>query len=211
MDRVQPQLSELTDQILCARAALGDRTAEETLILRYRRLVEICARPFYLAGGDHEDLIQEGMCGLLSAVRSFQAEKSASFRTFAEACIKNRILSAVRSASSGKHSPLNTCVSLETPLFAGKFGSCSSWANDHSQESAEDTVIGREALQERLGAVKGQLSGFETSVLVCYLNGLSYHEIADKVNRSPKSVDNAVQRIRRKLAQHFSFGEFSES
>lgn len=208
MDRLSKLDSTTSDEVLCVKAASGDRVAEEILVMRYNRLVRICARPFFLAGGDSEDLIQEGMLGLLFAIRSFQVEKAASFHTFAEICIKSRLISAVRSASSGKHSPLNSYISFETPSFADFSPFVDAGL---PQKNPEDVFISREELQESLDKAKGQLSGFEANILGYYLEGLSYQEIAAQVKRSPKSVDNAVQRIRRKLAQHFSSGEFSKS
>lgn len=205
------QNNTTSDEDLCMRVSSGDRLAEETLVMRYNRLVRVCARPFFLAGGDSEDLIQEGMLGLLSAVRSFQADRATSFRTYAEVCIKSRLISAVRAASSGKHTPLNSYISFETPSFDGIADISSASAVGMPQSNPEDVIISREELREHLDTVKGQLSGFEAKVLSFYLEGLSYQEIAIQVKRSPKSVDNAVQRIRHKLAQHFSFGEFSKS
>ena len=204
------QNNTTSDEDLCMRVSSGDRLAEETLVMRYNRLVRVCARPFFLAGGDSEDLIQEGMLGLLSAVRSFQADRATSFRTYAEVCIKSRLISAVRAASSGKHTPLNSYISFETPSFDGIADISSASAVGMPQSNPEDVIISREELREHLDTVKGQLSGFEAKVLSFYLEGLSYQEIAIQVKRSPKSVDNAVQRIRRKLAQHFSSGEFSK-
>ena len=203
--------SERADEALCTLAASGDRIAEEALVMRYHRLVRICARPYFLAGGDSEDLIQEGMVGLLAAIREYDSGKAASFRTFAEVCIKNRLISVIKAAARDKHIPLNNYVSFETPLFSGNGDHYAYGAADQLQEDPEAILLGREAFQERMRALEGQLSGFEASVLRLYLNGLSYSEIAAEVNKSPKSVDNAVQRIRRKLAQHHSFGDFSES
>ena len=205
------QSTQLSDETLCALAASGDRFAEEALAVRYNRLVRICARPYFLAGGDSEDLIQEGMMGLLAAIREYNSEKAVHFRTYAEVCIKNRLLSAVKAAARDKHTPLNTYISFETPLFSGNGDHYAYGAADQLQEDPEAILLGREAFQERMRALEGQLSGFEASILRLYLNGLSYSEIAAEVNKSPKSVDNAVQRIRRKLAQHHSFGDFSES
>ena len=201
----------ITDEELCRLAAAGDRNAEETLVTRYHRLVRICARPLFLAGGDSEDLIQEGMVGLLGAVREFDPEKGAAFRTYAETCIRNRIRSAIRAASRDKHTPLNHSVSFETPLSDGNSDSYPCGAPQATEQSPEDMLISREERQERLGTLKGQLSGFETEILQLYLQGLSYLEIAEQTNRSPKAVDNAVQRIRRKVAQHLTSGDFSES
>lgn len=203
--------SERADEALCTLAASGDRIAEEALVMRYHRLLRICARPYFLAGGDSEDLIQEGMVGLLAAIREYDSGKAASFRTFAEVCIKNRLISVIKAAARDKHIPLNNYVSFETPLFSGNGDHYAYGAADQLQEDPEAILLGREAFQERMRALEGQLSGFEASILRLYLNGLSYSEIAAEVNKSPKSVDNAVQRIRRKLAQHHSFGDFSES
>lgn len=202
---------ELTDEALCLQAASGDRIAEEALVVRYNRLVRICARPYFLVGGDSEDLIQEGMVGLLTAIRVYTPDKGASFRTYAEICIKTRLISAIKAAARDKHSPLNYSVSFETPLFDGNAERFPYGVDQQRLEDPEAIMIGREELRERMDVLKGQLSGFEAKILGLYLNGLSYSEIATEVNKSPKSVDNAVQRIRRKLAQHSKFGDISES
>ena len=178
---------ELTDETLCRLAASGDRVAEERLVMRYNRLVRMCARPYFLAGGDSEDLIQEGMVGLLAAIREYDSSKAAVFRTYAEVCIKNRLFSVIKAAARDKHTPLNNSVSFETPLFSGNGDRFAYHAPGRQVEDPEE------------------------SVLRLYLNGLSYSEIAAEVNKSPKSVDNAVQRIRRKLAQQSSSGDVSVS
>lgn len=203
--------SEITDESLCARAASGDRAAEEALVLRHTRLVRVCARPFFLAGGDSEDLIQEGMLGLLSAIREFRPQKGASFRTFAEVCVRRRIISVVRSAAGGKHLPLNDSVSLDPSLFLANQDFTSFGTAYHHQRNPEDVVIHEENLSALEEAIREGLTRLETQVLTHYLNGLSYAEIAEEVQRSTKSVDNAVQRIRRKIAQYLSRGEYSES
>ncbi len=202
----QTDFQALPDGELCRRAACGEPRAEEELVSRYGRLVRVCARPLFLAGGDSEDLIQEGMLGLLSAIRSYDAGRPASFRTYAEICIRSRLATAVRAAQRDKHLPLNHSVSFETPLFDGTSAYLFS-----SEESPEDVIIGREALQERLDALRDQLSDFESEILSYYLGGLSCVEIARRVGRPPKSVDNAVQRIRRKMAQLPNSGVSSES
>ena len=195
-----------TDEQLCQAASQGDPQAETELVRRYSQLVRACARPLFLAGGDSEDLIQEGMLGLLTAIRGFDPGRDAAFRTYAEICIRSRLLSAVRAAQGGKHAPLNHSISYEPPLFDEASARLLS-----SAESPEDVVIGREELKERLDALKGQLSELEAQILTPYLSGLSCGEIARRVGRSQKSVDNAIQRIRRKTARQFSSGVSSES
>lgn len=196
-----------TDEALCLLAARGDRDAEEALVTRYYPLVRSCARPLALAGGDGEDLIQEGMLGLIRAMREYSAEKEASFHTFAEVCIRNRLYSALRSAQCDKHSPLNRSIPLDAPFFdsdpycAGVSGAV--------QPDPEEALLLREAVQQLLERTMKQLSEFEANVLGYYLDGYSCQEIAAKVNKPTKSVDNAVQRVKRKAARQLSSGEFS--
>ena len=203
---MEEQFLHDSDEELCLGVARGGSQAETELVRRYGWLVRACARPLFLAGGDSEDLIQEGFLGLLTAIRSFDPERDAAFRTFAEICIRSRLHTAVRAAQGGKHAPLNHSVSYEPPLFDGTSAYLFS-----SAESPEDVVIGREELHERLEALKGRLSKFEAQILPPYLNGLSCGEIAQRVGRSQKSVDNAIQRIRRKTALPISTGVSSES
>lgn len=202
-------LEHLRDEDLCRLAASGDRMAEETLVTRYTRFVRTCARPFFLVGGDSEDLTQEGMVGLIKAVREYDAEKEASFRTFAEICIRNRLYSVLRAAARDKHKALNQSVSLDTPEFDSH--SYTSGTNNLAQRNPEDFLIDREHTAALLSGVRKQLSEFEAKILGYYLDGLSCREIARTVGKPPKSVDNAVQRIRRKVAQQLLSGDFSRS
>jgi len=201
-----------TDEELCALAASGDRLAEEALVLRYNRLVRACTRPCFLIGGDSEDLIQEGMIGLLSAIRGFDPHREASFHTYAETCIRNRLRSAMRTALRDKHSPLNSALSFTAPLFDtdAEFYGRGAAQLLHS-ESPEDLLIGREERSQQIRLLLDKLSRFEKTVLALYLKGFSYQEIARQVDKPPKSVDNAVQRVRHKAAPFFSSGDFSES
>ena len=190
------ELKTISDEELLRQIKSGNDDAMECLLERYRDMVRKEARRFFLAGGDEEDLIQEGMLGLLTAIRGYDPERDASFRTYAEICIRSRLITAVRAAQGGKHSPLNHSISFEPPLFDGTNAQLFSIV-----ESPEDVIIGREELKERLDALKGQLSELEANILPLYLNGLSCGEIAKQVDRSQKSVDNAIQRIRRKMAR----------
>lgn len=192
-------LSECSDETLCALVAEGDREAEEALAARYRRLVRVCARPYFLAGGDSEDLLQEGMIGLLSAIRGYSPDRAASFPTYAEVCIRNRIRSAIRWAAGDKHTPLNSSVPI-SPLYDGE-----------GADDPEDVLITREEQAGRMEALRGRLSRLEQEILDLYLNGLSYGEIARRTGKPLKSVDNAVQRIRRKAAPILTPGDISES
>ena len=202
-------LKELTDEALCSLAVSGDRAAEEVLVERYNRVVRTCARPFFLVGGDSEDLTQEGMVGLIKAVREFDGAKEASFRTFAEICIRNRLYSVLRASAREKHQALNQSVSLDTPDFDSN--SYTSGTNHLAQRDPEDFLIDREHTAALLSGVRKQLSEFEAKILGYYLDGLSCREIAKTVGKPPKSVDNAVQRIRRKVAQHLLSGDVSKS
>ena len=200
-------LSAATDEQLAGLAAAGNREAEELLVSRYHQLVRACARPFFLAGGDSEDLIQEGMFGLIKAFREYSPEREASFRTYAEICIRNRLYSVLRAAVRDKHQPLNQSVSLDTPDFDSN--SYTSGTSNLAQRNPEDSLIDKEHTAALLSGVRKQLSEFEAKILGYYLDGLSCREIADTVGKSPKSVDNAVQRIRRKVAQQLLSGDIS--
>lgn len=188
-------LKNLTDEQLLSIVSDRRSGAEEILAERYVRLVRICARPFFLSGGDGEDLIQEGMLGLLSAIREYDSEKGVLFRTFAESCIRHRIQSAIRSASRKKHSPLNHGISLDDVLS----DESQTLGTQFYHRSPEEQVLARETEKEYFSAYSRRLSKFESDVLHHFLLGLSYQEIASLVGKDIKSVDNAIQRIRRKL------------
>lgn len=160
--------------------------AMRELIVRHTRLVRVCARPLFLAGGDYEDLVQEGMIGLLDAIRSYQAELGVPFEPFAGMCIRSRLISAVRAASARKHAPLNDSVPLDEPYSV--------------MIDPEAELISREQSDEFTQALQNLLSPAEKTVLSLYLEGFSYREISCRVGKPVKSVDNAVQRIRRKAA-----------
>ena len=195
-----------SDEELQSLAKARVAGAEEALAERYARVVRMCARPYFLAGGDSEDLIQEGMLGLLSAVREYDEAKGATFKTYAETCIHNRIRSAVRSANRMKNAPLNDGVSLEDVLS----DESQSLGTNFYARSPEEQVLARETENEFISAYSRCLSKLEANILRLYLDGLSYEEMAAASGRDVKAVDNAVQRIRRKLASLPS-GDNSES
>ena len=199
----------LNDTNLQILATEGDRLAEEKLAERYLRLVRACARPLFLAGGDSEDLIQEGTFGLLSAIRQYDPSGTASFKTFAEHCINMRLISAIRSASRLKHFPLNDGISLEQ--LSEEPGVHLSALPEFFRRTPEELVLARESKEELYSAFLECLSKFEIKVLELYLDGLSYREIADRLGKSAKSIDNAVQRIRKKLARNNNLGDISGS
>ena len=202
--------SELDDNRLQELAAVGDRQAEERLVVKYMRLVRRCSRPFFLVGGAPEALIQEGMLGLLSAIRQYDPKQNAAFKTYAELCIKNRLLSAVKTDSRLKHNPLNDGLPLDSllseesqiPLLA---------YTELFRRTPEEQVLARENKMELQQSFKRCLSPMERNVLRLYLDGLSYQEIAEQTGKPIKAVDNAIQRIRRKLAQNLDSGVISKS
>jgi RNA polymerase sporulation-specific sigma factor len=202
--------SNLSDAEMQKFAAAGDCVAEEQLALRYSRLVRICARPFFLAGGDSEDLTQEGMLGLLSAIRQYDESLGASFKTYAEHCIRNRLITAVKSASRQKHTPLNDGVSLEY-ILSDEAQTHVAAFSEAFRRTPEEQVLARENEVEFYSTFSRCLSKFESQILFLYLEGFSYQEIAEKTDRNEKSVDNAVQRIRRKLAREPYLGDYSRS
>ena len=191
-------ISQLSDAELLSLVAAGDAAAEEALAERYSRLVRICARPLFLAGGDSEDLIQEGMLGLLSAIRQYDPASNVPFKAYAEVCISNRIYSAIKSASRQKHSPLNSGISLDSILSEESQTQASTYPGANCRVT-EEQVLARESEQELLSA------------FTRYLSGLSYAEMAAETGKPEKSIDNAVQRIRRKLARLPNFSDFSKS
>ena len=201
--------ADFSDTKLQKLASEGDRLAEEHLAERYMRLVRICARPLFLAGGESEDLIQEGMFGLLSAIRQYDPENATSFRTYAEHCIRRRLLSAVKSASRLKHLPLNDGLSLEQ--LSDDSNSQLSAAPEIIWHNPEDLILARESKEELYSVFSQRLSKLEKQVLGLFLEGYSYHEISQRLGKDEKAVDNAVQRIRRKLAHTPNLGDIREA
>ena len=196
-------LEQLPDEALCRLIRVQDRPAEEVLAARYHRVVRSCARPYFLAGGDSEDLMQEGMFGLIKAMREFDPQRSPLFRPFAGLCIHQQVCSALRRDASQKNAPLNQSVPLNPSLLNAN--------SVFAQVDPERLLIDREKAASLLENTRKQLSAFEEKILGLFLDGLAYGEIAETVGKPIKSVDNAVQRIRRKVARQLSSGDISNS
>ena len=193
-----------TDEALADRARQGDDRAIGTLLARYRNFARAKARSYFLAGADKEDIVQEGMIGLFKAIRDFQTERNTAFRAFAELCITRQIITAIKTATRQKHIPLNSYVSLNRPAGAdqGDDRPLSEALVAEDIRDPADLVVSAEeiaAMKESMGDV---LSDLETEVLQLYVEGKSYQEIADILGRHVKSIDNALQRIKRKL-EHY--------
>lgn len=192
--------NSLSDEKLVTLAMSGSNEAQEIILNKYKNFVRAKARTYFLVGADSDDIVQEGMIGLYKAVRDFKADKLSSFRAFADLCITRQIITAIKTATRNKHLPLNSYVSLNKPIY-----------DDDSERTlmdviTEETVCDPEELMLHKEAVASievkigkELSSFEKSVLELYLDGRSYQEIAENLGKHIKSVDNALQRIKKKL------------
>ncbi len=192
--------NKLSDEELVELSASGDRRATETIFSRYKNLVRSKAGSYFLAGAEHDDVIQEGMIGLFKAIRDFDITKQPSFKGFAELCIKRNMISAVRSSTRKKHSPLNSYISLSEPIYDdNEERTLSELFAQRDISDPEEMFLRREKTELLNKAIEDSLSKLEKTVLSLHLSGLSYTDIAAELNRSPKSIDNALQRIKRKL------------
>lgn len=197
-------ISDLTEsELFRLRESDRARDGEDELVRRYSRLVRAIARPYFLAGADGEDLLQEGLLGLVKAVREYDENKRTAFLPYAETCIKNHIYSAIRNSRRLKHVPLNDYVCIGDSLFDASGQSIAAQGQD-----PEAHLIAKEAITELEDAIPGLLSKFEAKVLELYLDGFKYSEMADAMGKPAKSLDNAIQRIRRKLARYLGHGDF---
>ncbi len=206
MTKVQDkvEISELEDLDLVSRVRGGDERCIEVLLARYRNFARSKARSYFLAGSDKEDVVQEGMIGLFKAIRDFESDTGTPFRAFAELCISRQILTAIKTANRQKHQPLNSSVSLDAPAYG----------DDQSDRSVGDNiiapaindpvelVISAEEIEAIRDNMKESLTELEGDVLRLYMDGKSYEEIAGVLGNHVKSIDNALQRIKRKLQRH---------
>jgi len=194
---------DMADEQIVDHARLGDRIAEEYLINKYKNFVRAKARSYFLIGADREDIIQEGMIGLYKAIRDFRSDKLASFRAFAELCITRQIITAIKTATRQKHIPLNSYVSLNKPIYDEESDrTLLDVLSGNKVTDPEELVISREEFVDIESKMGEFLSELEREVLNAYLDGKSYQEIAQELNRHVKSIDNALQRVKRKLERY---------
>ena len=191
----------VSEEIIISRAQAGEAEAQEILFSRYKPLVLSRAHAFFLAGGDSEDLVQEGMIGLYKAMRFYDKNKNSAFASFADLCIRRQIYSAVKASKRKKNAPLNESVSLDKPPSEDS-DPLLSWVRSFSTEDPEQLIIGMEGYRELSAAIQTELSKMEKRVLSGYLRGLSYQQIAEEMGVGIKSVDNAIQRLKRKLEKY---------
>jgi RNA polymerase sporulation-specific sigma factor len=194
------ELEQMTDEEIAMLAQQGDSDATEWLLNKYKNFVRSKARSYFLVGADHEDIVQEGMIGLFKAFRDFKPDKLASFRAFAEICVTRQIITAIKTATRQKHIPLNSYVSLNKPIYDEESDrTLLDVITERRATNPEELIIGQEDLSSIEGKIGEVLSDLEWEVLTAYLEGKSYQEIARELGRHVKSIDNALQRVKRKL------------
>ena len=202
MTTVQPQqgypesFSTMTDEQIVELAREGDNVAQEYLINKYKNFVRAKARSYFLIGADKEDIIQEGMIGLFKAVRDYQPDKEASFQTFARMCVDRQIYNAIQNSNRQKHQPLNSYISLSQDPGESQDHLQDMWA-----DNPESIIIDQENVRSLEQEITCTLSLMENQVLEYYLDGMGYAEIAALMKKTPKSIDNALQRIRTKIKE----------
>lgn len=193
-------MEQLSDDELLRLSRTGDDGAQTVLLDRYKTLVKAKARSYFLIGADREDIIQEGMIGLYKAIRDYQEDKRASFRAFAELCINRQIITAIKAATRQKHIPLNSSISLNKTAYEEQSDQTYlDLLKEAAVSNPETLFIGREDrvfIETHIGEV---LSKFEYAVLTLYLQGKTYQEISEVIGKPEKSIDNALQRVKRKV------------
>jgi len=206
--KLQADYDEMLDEEVIKKAKDGDNRALEYLINKYKSFVRAKARTYFLIGADREDIIQEGMIGLYKAIRDYRGDKLSSFRAFAELCITRQIITAIKTATRQKHIPLNSYVSLNKPVFDEESDrTLLDIISEESVSDPEEMIINREEFSGIEDKMSEILSGLEWEVLSMYLQGKSYQEIAEELDRHVKSIDNALQRVKRKLEKYLEEGK----
>ena len=207
------EIHELEDLELVERVRAGDERCLEALLSRYRNFARSKARSYFLAGSDKEDVVQEGMIGLFKAIRDFDLEQETPFRAFAELCISRQILTAIKTANRQKHQPLNSSISLDAPAYGDDSSDRS--VGDHLVASTSsdpvELVISAQEIEAIRDSMTENLTELEGDVLRLYMDGKSYEEIAGALGNHVKSIDNALQRIKRKLQRHLASRDADET
>lgn len=200
--------NSMEDEDVVEEAKKGNRQALEYLINRYKNFVRAKARCYFLIGADREDIIQEGMIGLYKAIRDYNKDKLTSFKAFAELCITRQIITAIKTATRQKHIPLNSYVSLNKPIYDDESDrTLLDVLSGVKVTDPEELIISREELSYMESKIGEILSNLEWEVLTSYLDGKTYQEIAVDLDRHVKSIDNALQRVKRKLERYLEFKE----
>ncbi len=204
--------ARLDDDDLVARYHVGDQGALDVLLHRYRAFARAKARTYFLVGADSDDIEQEGMIGLYKAVRDYRPDREAGFRAFAELCITRQVISAIKGANRAKHQPMNRYVSISG---AGRGGDdhdaeLDGLLEDHHVADPADDVCQRERVADMQATMRDVLSGLEVDVLGLFVEGRSYQEIGSSLNRQVKAIDNALQRIKRKVEHHMAERDAAE-
>ncbi|MED4534529.1 RNA polymerase sporulation sigma factor SigH [Metabacillus fastidiosus] len=203
-------LSSLEDEQIIDLVHRGDSEALDYLITKYRNFVRAKARSYFLIGADREDIVQEGMIGLYKAIRDFKEDKLSSFKAFAELCITRQIITAIKTATRQKHIPLNSYVSLDKPIYDEESDrTLMDVISGAKVTDPEELIINQEEFDDIEVKMGELLSDLERKVLVLYLDGRSYQEISEELNRHVKSIDNALQRVKRKLERYLELREIS--
>lgn len=200
----QNDFANMTDEEIVRLAQRDkDGAALEYLLNKYKNFVRAKARSYFLIGADHEDIVQEGMIGLYKAIRDYREDRLSSFRAFAELCVTRQIITAIKTATRQKHIPLNSYISLNRPIYEEDSDrTLLDVITEDSPSNPEEMQIDREDLSVIEGRIGQMLSDLEKEVLIRYVEGKSYVEISEEMNRHVKSVDNALQRIKRKLQKY---------
>lgn len=200
----------LADEETAVLAQQGDQQAMVYLLFKHKTTVRIKARSYFLVGADHEDIVQEGMIGLYKAIRDFRPERQASFRAFSDLCIKRQIISAIKSATRQKHMPLNSYISLNKPIYDEENERTLLDVIEGKVSNPEELYINQESMSKIQMVINKNLSSFERQVLTSFLDGKSYQEIAALLGRHLKAVDNALQRIKKKITRYVDESEKNE-
>lgn len=200
---MQRQFEQMEDEEIAFLAQQGDEDASAFLLNKYKNFVRSKAHSYFLVGADHEDIVQEGMLGLYKAIRDYREERLSSFRAFAELCITRQIITAIKTATRQKHIPLNSYISLNKPIYEEDSDrTLLDVITEEGMSNPEEMFIDREDLSFIEGRIGQMLSPLEKQVLVRYMEGKTYVQISDEMGRHVKSIDNALQRIKRKLTRY---------